>query len=101
MGAPLVAPGSSLHRELELLTESGLTPYEAMRAATVVPATFLGKEKEFGTIATGKRADLLLIDGNPLDDVTRLKRPTGVMTRGRWFTRDQLQQMMTALAQGQ
>jgi len=52
MGAPLVAPGSALHRELELLTESGLTPYEAMRAATVAPATFLGKEKEFGTIAT-------------------------------------------------
>ncbi|MGQ0735095.1 MAG: amidohydrolase family protein [Acidobacteriota bacterium] len=73
MGAPLVAPGSSLHRELELLTESGLSPYEAMRAATVVPATFLAKEKEFGTIATGQRADLLLIDGNPLEDVTRLK----------------------------
>ena len=101
MGGPLVAPGSSLHRELELLTESGLSPYEAMRAATVVPATFLGKEKEFGTIATGKRADLLLIDGNPLEDVTRLKRPNGVMTRGRWFTREQLQQMLTALAQGQ
>ena len=101
MGAPLVAPGSSLHRELELLTESGLKPYEALRAATVVPATFLAKEKEFGTIATGKWADLLLIDGNPLEDVTRLKQPNGVMTRGRWFTREQLHQMLTALAQGQ
>jgi hypothetical protein len=100
-GFPLIAPGSSLHRELGLLTESGLTPYEAMRAATVVPASFLGKEKQFGTIATGKRADLLLIDGNPLEEVTRLRRPVGVMTRGRWLTREQLQQMLAAPAQGQ
>jgi hypothetical protein len=101
MGFPLIAPGSSLHRELELLTESGLTPYEAMRAATVVPASFLGKDKEFGTVTPGKRADLLLVDGNPLEDVTRLKQPIGVMTRGRWYTREQLQQMLAALARGQ
>jgi hypothetical protein len=101
MGLPLVAPGSSLHHELELLTESGLTPYEAMRAATVVPASFLGKEREFGTIATGKRADLLFIDGNPLEDVTRLRQPIGIMTRGRWLPREQMQQMLAALAQRQ
>jgi len=101
MGFPLIPPGSSLHRELELLTESGLTPYETMRAATVVPASFLGKETEFGTITPGKRADLLLIDGNPLDDVTRLRQPIGVMTRGRWYTRELLQQMLAALARGQ
>ena len=98
MGFPFIAPGSSLHHELELLTQSGLTPYEAMRAATVVPASFLGKDKEFGTITTGKRADLLLVDENPLKDVTRLRRPIGVMARGRWFTRDELQQMLAALA---
>ena len=72
-----------------------------MRAATVVPASFLGKEKEFGTITPGKRADLLLIDGNPLDDVTRLRQPIGVMTRGRWYTREQLQQMLATLARKQ
>ena len=98
MGFPLVAPGSSLHHELELLTDCGLTPYEALRTATVVPASFLGKENEFGTINPGKRADLLLINGNPLDDVTRLSRPIGVMTRGRWFTREQLQQLLATLA---
>src|SRR4030095_6768253 len=49
MGAPLIAPGSSLHRELQLLTESGLTAYEAVRLATVNPAVFLGREMEFGT----------------------------------------------------
>src|SRR5207247_135775 len=101
MGFPMITPGSSLHHELELLTQSGLTPYEAIRAATIVPASFLGKEKEFGTITPGKRADLLLIDGNPLDDVTRLRQPIGVMTRGRWYTREQLQQMLAMLARGQ
>lgn len=99
MGLALVAPGSSLHYELELLTESGLTPYEAIRAATVVPARFLGMEHEFGSMATGTRADLLLIEGNPLEDVARLSRPIGVMTRGRWFMREQLQEMLTRLTQ--
>ena len=101
MGFPFVTPGSSLHHEIKLLTQSGLTPYEAMRAATVVPASFLGEDKEFGTIATGKRADLLLVEENPLKDVTRLRRPIGVMARGRWFTHDELQQMLTALAHEQ
>lgn len=97
MGFPRIAPGASLHHELQLLTESGLTPYEAMRAATVAPAAFLGKSDEFGTIAVGKRADLVLVDGNPLQDIGRLKHPVGVMTRGRWFTRGQLQQMLAEL----
>ena len=98
MGFPRIAPGASLHYELQLLIESGLTSYEAMRAATVVPATFLKKGEEFGTIAAGKRADLLLLDGNPLQDVGYLAQPAGVMARGRWFTREQLQQMLATLA---
>ena len=97
MGLSLVAPGSSLHYELELLTESGLTPYEAIRSATVIPARFLGKGEEFGSIVKGTRADLLLIEENPLEDVTRRRRPIGVMTRGRWFTSGQLEEMLTGL----
>lgn len=99
MGFPLVTPGSSLHREIALLAEAGLSPYEVLRAATVAPATFLRRETEFGTIAGGRRADLLLVDGNPLEDLTRLRHPVGVMTRGRWYTSDQLQQMLVALDQ--
>ncbi len=56
-------PGSSLHRELRLLTQTGFTPYEPTRA-TVAPAVFLRKDTEFGTVAVGKRADLLLVEGN-------------------------------------
>ena len=87
-----------MHHELRLLIESGLSPYEAMRAATVAPATFLVKDDEFGTIAAGKRADLLLVDGNPLQDIGYLAQPVGVMARGRWFPREQLQQMLVTLA---
>ena len=97
MGFPRIAPGASLHHELRLLMESGLTPYEVMRAATIVPATFLKKGEEFGTIASGRRADLLLVDGNPLQDVGALAQPVGVMARGRWFTREQLRQMLAKL----
>jgi hypothetical protein len=98
MGLPLIVPGASLHRELRLLTESGLTQYEAIRAATVNPAVFLRKDKQFGTVAEGQRADLLLVDGNPLQDLTCLKQPVGVMVRGKWLTRQELQQRLADLA---
>lgn len=98
MGRPLVAPGSSLHRELDVLRRWGLSPYEAIRTATVHPAVFLGRQDEFGTIAVGKRADLLLVDGNPLEDLRRLRQPLGVMVRGRWLTRERLQELLLALA---
>jgi hypothetical protein len=97
MGLPLVAPGSSLHRELELLTESGLTPYDAIRAATVAPAVFLRKDNEFGSISVGKRADLLLLERNPLQHVAHLRQLVGVMTRGRWLPARRLHQMLAAL----
>ena len=98
MGLPLVAPGSSLHRELELLSASGLSPYEVIRSATVVPAAFLGRAAEFGTITAGKRADLLLVAGNPLHSLEVLKRPRGVMVRGRWLPRQRLDELLESLA---
>ncbi|WP_407351138.1 amidohydrolase family protein [Luteimonas sp. R10] len=97
MGVPLMVPGASLHHELRLLVESGLTPYEALRAATATPARFLGRQDEFGTIAVGQRADLLLVSGNPLEDLAHLRAPLGVMVRGKWLTRDELQHMLAAL----
>ncbi|MGZ3424867.1 MAG: amidohydrolase family protein, partial [Polyangiales bacterium] len=83
-GNPFVVPGYSVHEELEWLVRAGLTPYEALSAATRSAAEFLGKD-EFGTIAVGKRADLLLVDGNPLVDVRAADRIEGVMVHGRWF----------------
>jgi hypothetical protein len=94
MGAPFIIPGISLHRELQLLLESGLSTSEVLWTTTVGPARFLGKEDEFGTITVGKRADLLLVEGNPLDDLTHLLRLKGVMVRGIWLPKDKLNQML-------
>lgn len=79
-----VFPGASLHRELRLLVEGGLTPAEVIRAATIDPARFLanGKEPDFGTVAQGKRADLLLVDGDPTRDLDAMDRIRLVMKRG-------------------
>jgi imidazolonepropionase-like amidohydrolase len=80
-----VVPGYSLHEELRNLVEVGLTPFEALAAATRNTASFLGTD-EFGTVKTGKRADLLLLEGNPLLDVTNAQEIVGVLVRGRWHT---------------
>jgi imidazolonepropionase-like amidohydrolase len=87
---PGVLPGFSLHDELKLLVAAGLTPYEALRTATANAAEFLGRSGEFGTVATGMRADLLLLDASPMNDVANVARPAGVMVRGRWLSNDQL-----------
>src|SRR5262249_50971415 len=83
VGNPWLVPGYSLHEELALLVRSGLTPYQALRAATAAPATFLGADS--GTVAVGRRADLVLVGGDPLADVGNLARIDGVMLRGRWL----------------
>jgi hypothetical protein len=83
---PGVLPGFSLHDELKLLVDAGLTPYQALRTATANPADFLGRPGEFGTVTTGARADLVLLDANPLSDVGNAVRPAGVMVRGRWLS---------------
>ena len=87
-------PGFAIHRELEYLVASGLTPYEALRTGTVNPAEFFGQERVFGTVETGKEADLVLLDANPLDDISNAGRIHGVMLRGRWLNRADLDQIL-------
>ena len=79
-----VFPGAGLHRELHLLAESGLTPAQAIRAATLDAARFLadGKEPDFGVVAEGKRADLLPVDGDPTQDLDALARIRAVIKGG-------------------
>ena len=67
---PLVYPGFALHKELELLVEAGMSPADALRAATIWPAEFLGLSDRSGSVAVGKRADLLLLDDNPLSGIS-------------------------------
>ncbi len=78
-------PGHSLHREIELYVEAGLTPLEAIQAATVVPARAMGLEKELGTIEAGKRADLVVLDENPLERISNVRTVRYVVSDGRMY----------------
>ena len=94
---PFMTPGLSIHDELEELVSAGLTPFEALRAGTSDAARLLSPSEEFGTVAAGKRADLLLLERNPLEDVANLKRRAGVMVRGRWFPEEELRAKLSEL----
>ena len=109
-GVPLVAgtqsdeggitsPGIWLHDELHWLVEAGLSPFEALKTATVNPAKLMRREKDLGTIEEGKLADLVLLDANPLDDIANTRRINAVVVNGRLLTRDQLDDMLNKVAE--
>jgi imidazolonepropionase-like amidohydrolase len=89
-GDPYVIPGAALHDELEQLVEAGLTPREALEAATLAPARFFETEKEMGAIEKGKLADMVLLDANPLEDIRNVRKVQGVFTHGRYYARKDL-----------
>jgi imidazolonepropionase-like amidohydrolase len=74
-----------------------MTPYEALRAGTVDAAKFLHQENEFGLVSKGLRADLILVDANPLADVKNVSKLTGVLAGGRWFTAEDLHRQQVDL----
>jgi imidazolonepropionase-like amidohydrolase len=86
--------GWGLHRELEALVRAGLTPFQALTAATKRPAEFLGASAEWGTIERGKRADFVLLSANPLTDIRNSAAIDGVAIGGRWLPRAQLDAMI-------
>ena len=94
MPQAFVYPGFSLHEELQLLVRSGLTPLEALRTATYNPAEYLGALDSLGTIGRGKLADLLLLDGNPLTDISNTRRISAVIANGRLFDRPALTRLL-------
>jgi hypothetical protein len=92
-----IVPGFSIHDELRILTEVGYTPYEALKTGTVNAAKVVKKmsrKGDFGTIEAGKRADIILIRGNPLEDVANIREPLGVMAAGRWYPEEKLKAMI-------
>ncbi|HET6837526.1 MAG TPA: amidohydrolase family protein [Gemmatimonadales bacterium] len=91
-------PGYSIHRELEALVAAGLTPYQALETGTRNVAVFFGTSAQTGTIAVGKRADLVLLDDNPLRDIRNTTRRAGVMVRGRWLPQADIQTRLDAIA---
>jgi len=96
-GSMGIVPGFSIHDELRILTENGFTPYQAIATGTInaskVVKEMIGVD-DFGTIEMGKRADLILVEGNPLEDVANIKNPLGVMAAGKWYSRETLKKMI-------
>ena len=92
---PYVYPGFSLHDELALLVQAGLTPMQALRTATINPARFLNIADATGTIEKGRYADLVLLDANPLDDIRNTQRIQAVVLDGRYFSYSELRTLLT------
>ncbi|HUF21564.1 MAG TPA: amidohydrolase family protein [Burkholderiales bacterium] len=92
------APGFSMHHELRMLVDAGLTPYQALATGNVNVAKFLGEENEFGTVATGKRADLILLEANPLESVANVQKRAGVMLNGSWLPEADIQAELKRIA---
>jgi hypothetical protein len=91
-GTDQVVPGHSLRREIELYVQAGFTPMEAIQAATIVPARVMKMDQESGTVEAGKVADLILVEGNPLDRIANIRNTKFVITNGRMYDCSQLWQ---------
>lgn len=96
--APFALPGFAVHEELAYLVSAGLTPYEALRTGTYNAAESLDRLDELGTVEAGKRADLVLLDENPLEDIAHTSEIAGVMLRGRWLPEHELDARLDALS---
>jgi imidazolonepropionase-like amidohydrolase len=91
-------PGFSIHHELRMMVASGLTPYEVLATGTREAARYFDAADEFGTVAPGMRADLILLDADPLADVGNVRRRAGVMVRGKWWPEAEIQARLAEIA---
>ena len=91
-GTDQSVPGHSVYREIELYVQAGFSPLEALQAATIVPARVMGMEKDLGTIEVGKRADLIIVNGNPLEDIHNIRNVEFVITNGTMYNTSELWQ---------
>jgi imidazolonepropionase-like amidohydrolase len=89
-----VFPGFSLHDELGLFVKAGMTPLEALQTATWNPAKFMDALSDMGTVEKGKWADLILLDANPLDDISNTRKIRAVVLAGRYLARNDLDKML-------
>lgn len=108
-GAPIVlgsdapqffnVPGFSIHHEMEMMVATGLSPYEVLVTGTRNAGIYFDEEDEFGTIAEGLRADLILLNSNPFDDIANVKDRAGVIVRGEWWDEDRIQEKLEEIAE--
>ena len=88
-------PGEGLHEELERYVEAGLTPQQALVSATITGPAFLGHSGRYGAVAKGKAADILILDANPLQDIRSTRRIHGVVLKGKWLGRAELDKLLS------
>ena len=91
-------PGFSIHREMERMIAAGMTPYEVIQSGTRKVGEYFSNEDDFGTIAVGQRADLILVEGNPLEGVANVTRRAGVMVRGTFIPEANIQERLATIA---
>jgi len=91
-------PGFAMYHEMALYTEVGMTPYEVLEIGTRRPAEYFDATDEFGTVAVGRRADLLLLSANPTDDISHIRNRVGVMVNGRWIPSDEIERRLRNIA---
>ena len=92
-------PGFSLHREMQAMAEAGMTPWQILESGTRNVGVYFQRKDAFGTVAVGRRADLLLLNRNPLEDVAHVADRAGVMVRGRWLPESEIQAGLERLAE--
>jgi imidazolonepropionase-like amidohydrolase len=91
-------PGFSIHREMKRMADAGMKPYDILRSGTYNVGRYLSERDDFGTIEVGKRADLILVDANPLENISNIARRSGVMVRGRWLPEREIQSRLDRIA---
>ncbi|MCP1726041.1 imidazolonepropionase-like amidohydrolase [Natronospira proteinivora] len=90
-------PGFSIHHEIAIMEDAGLSRYEILRSGTVNPARFFGQEREWGQVQEGMRSELVLLRGNPLEDLDHLRDPAGVMTTTHWLDQEAIGEGLRAI----
>lgn len=93
-------PGFSLHREMRKMTEAGMTPYEVLKSGSYNVGQYFSNEDDFGTIEIGKRADLILLNSDPLESVENIANRAGVMVKGRWLSEKDIQERLKSISAG-
>jgi imidazolonepropionase-like amidohydrolase len=91
-------PGYSILHEMKRMTDAGMSPYDVLESGTVNVGRHFKGQDDFGTIAVGKRADLILLDANPLQSLDNVGRRAGVMVRGRWLPQAEIQKRLDEIA---
>lgn len=91
-------PGFAMYHEMVLYTEAGMTPYEVLEIGTRRPAEYFDATDRFGTVAVGRRADLILLEANPADDIGEIRNRVGVMVNGRWIPADEIERRLREIA---